>query len=893
MSKRSTSENYDVIGGIFDFMFKESKKPPEKRRPVKIPDGLAADSALIDAMASALEAPAVFVSDTVLSDFNDSLDVEIAKFDFGSHGAVKISTTNIVDLIKDPAKFVDDQRKRAAGIRKASRARFLSGVMDDLLATSWTYKYGNAETQAISLANGTANQKMESYKVAEAFGQSYKETLGGSQPGDLDFMADRSLQLLGRETFGSSWDSMSNIDKIEFTQLVSGLSGKKDQYGDVVDKVTQSEVLEYLKRKYSGKEEKAFYLATEPMLRGGQEDKIDVFDPRLYKHLEKKHLNEKISALGNAPVGSQGEKDRRTYEKMRLMIDRDSKKMLEHISDLKKEISSTTDSKRKKELKRELADSNRALGLITGNTLFGRIGQIEGYYNSLTQVWGTNGSNVLPSILNGDFFDSRKNQVLNPMNAKGTEIAGIEILLARKSDKKITNAYNQVGESLYYLTPRSLLKTVLFNGEGFARLLHNNLMGMEKTMVAGGFGNTWEEMMKMLSREEMVGKLKGDTFKNIDEYLGITYKQIVARNKNLTPAQLAQLEKIFKNTASLRKLTNSFSTASRALEKIKAFYTRIFSKQAKKIRVSIARKLLQNARFRNLLVKSGASKLLGKWIASGGIKVFVQSIVTAIAGAIGVVGTPIGSAIVAALTWIATDLLMKLLKGLLELGKLMFLGIAGLIVIIIAITSGSVHKFNKTTYSYTKVVPGDVIPCTQYEELPLGPGELPWGTPIIPPPFGEQCVLGSQGMYCSQGFVDVANSTHSSMKNLKPVDLTNVSYVYAPQFCNTGDCKITAIRKINCGDGSDAGGVVVFDANDGSTTYTFKLLHVQPLAAVGERLSGGQPVALVQSDLEKGWCWTGKHLHLEIKQNGKVVDPLELLQSFNCKVPDETGCMDY
>ncbi len=891
MAKKSNTENYDVIGGIFDFIFKESRKPADKRRPVRIEEGIATDRALMDMIGSALEAPGVFVSDTVLDDLNDSLDVEIAKFDFGSQGSVKISSTNLVDLIKDPAKFVDDQRKRAEGQRKASRARFLGGVMDDILTTAWAHKYGDTEAKAISLANATANEKTESYKIARALGESYKATLGGSQPGALDFMADRSVQLLARETFGSSWDSMNERDKIEFTQLVSGLSSKKDSYGVPLKNVKQSEVLEYLKSKYSGKEEKAFYLATEAILRRGQEDKIDIFEPRLYKHLEKKHLNEKIGALGNAPAGSQDEKDRRTYEKMRLMIDRDSAKMLEHISNLKKEISTTTDPNRKKELRKELSDSNRALGIINGNTLFGQIGKVEGYYNSLTQVWGTNGSNVLPSILNGKFF-SKQNTVLNPVNENGTQFAGVEILLAKKSDKSILNAYNKAGESLYYLTPRSLLKTFFYNGEGFARLLHNNLAGMEKTMTAGGFGGTFEELMNVMGREDMMGKLGGDKFKSIDEYLDITYKQLLAKNKSLSPAQLAQLEKMFKSAGSLRKLTNTFSTASRAIEKLKGVYTKIFERQAKKFRASIGRRLLQNQTFRKWLVKSGGAKLLGKWIASGGVKVLVQSVVTAIAGAIGMVGTPIASVVIAALTWIATDLLMKLLKGFLELGKLMFLGILGLIVVIIGISSGSMRKFNKTTYSYTNVVPGDVVACTQYEELPVVPGEEPWGPVPIPPPSGETCVLGSQGIGCSQGFIDVACWSHKNMTAVKPVDLTNVSYIYAPQFCNTGDCKITDVRKINCTDGSNAGGVVVLSANDGSTTYTFKLLHVQPLAAVGEKLSSGQPVAMVQMDLEEGWCWTGPHLHLETKQNGSVVDPLALLKTFNCSVPNESQCPD-
>jgi hypothetical protein len=210
----------------------------------------------------------------------------------------------------------------------------------------------------------------------------------------------------------------------------------------------------------------------------------------------------------------------------------------------------------------------------------------------------------------------------------------------------------------------------------------------------------------------------------------------------------------------------------------------------------------------------------------------------------------------------------------------------------IGIGSHNIAKFNKETLSYRSEIPGDVVQCPLYEEIELEEGEEPWGDIIVPPPSGESCVLGSGSYSCSQGFVDVKGWTHESTKANMPVDLTGISYIYAPQFCDTGNCSITRIARISCNDKSNAGGIVELTASTGSTTYLFKLLHVKPLAGLGEKLSGGQPVAVVQDrpEVEAGNCWTGKHLHLETKQNGGVVDPLKLLQGFSCNVPSETGC---
>lgn len=885
MASRRSSENYDALGGIFDFIFKEAKKKPEKRQAIKA-SGIAGETLFGDALASTLENPGVFISDTILNDFNDSLDLELATFNFEDQGKVKISTKNVVDFIKDPTAFVDKVRTRAEGIRKGQRARFVGGFINDYLTTAWAYKYGNEEAQSIALANSTANEKKESYKIARAVGQNYRQRAPSVPITDYDFMAERSVQLIGRGVFGQRWDSMNTRDKDEFTQLVSGLSIAKTGSPSNVD-----EIKDYLNQKYSVAEVTAFDRITSSSSAVTKEKKINIFDPNFYKELERGNLNQKINALRTAPAGSQGAEKRRMYEKMKLVMERDQKAIAVEISNLSKKLSSTTDPKLKGEIRREIKDLNRTMRIINGDSLLGQVGRVEGFINSINTVGGLTLSNVVPGILNGDFFDPGKNTAFNPLGGSGMSVGNTEILVAKKSNSIVTNAYNKFGENLYYVTPRSLLKTAFYNGEGFARLLYNNLNDFQNVLGGKGIDDILMGFSKNMMGEKMKFDLSNGSIGNIDEYVSDILDQV--RNRGgLSQKELEKFEKMLKSSTSLKRLTNNFSFFARSIDKIRKKFTDVIVKKSKELRRRFAAKLLQNSKIRNWLIKSGGSKLLGQWIVSGGIKTLVQSLVTAIAGAVGMVGTPIGSIIVTALTWIATDLLMRLLKIVFEFGKLIALGILALLLLFVLIAGNAVGKFNKRNYAYSNATPGSVISCSLYNETPIDPVNPPWGPVVIPPRTSQECVLGSQGIHCSQGYIHVAGWSHSSMTSVMPVDLTNVEYIYAPQFCDTGDCSITAIREINCGDGTNAGGVVILEANDGSTTYTFKLLHVQPLANLGDKLSGGQPVAVVQSGLEVGNCWTGKHLHLETRQNGQVVDPMELLQSFNCNVPDETGCQD-
>lgn len=893
MAQKNRNENYDALGSIFDFIFKESEKPANKRRPIKSQD-LSGETNLSDALAATLEMPGAFLTNTSIAELNTALDFQIADINFGERGKITISANNIADVIRDPGAFVDKAIKKGQTIRKSQRARFIGEFIDDYLTTAWAQKYGNLEAKKIALASGSARDRFQKHKIARAVGQSSRgfDPRGRGTPGatslqERDFMLNRSVDLIGERTFGERWYKMPEAERNDFMDILTGtdkISDIKERDVEKFDRqsIDTVDVQRYLTRKYGKNEAMGFARAVNWKGVIGAKNSsgvvepgvIDILDPELYRFLENDHLTGRINNLKNARPGSEEEKERKIYEKMKLRINLRTKLEIDELKEILKNPN-LTDAQRDK-IQGAIDDGNKARDLMGGRGgVVASIGRIEGYLNSLQNVYGgVLGSNLIPSIINGDFFDSGKNTIFNPVEKKkvATELipGGVEIFRAKDGKSKFKNAYFDMGESLYYLTPRSLIRTLTFNGEGFARILDRNIKALEgigidkESIVKGALGKISDEDIK---------KLIDEKFANLSD---IEKDKIKKKIQNL-----------MKSNSTYTKLTKIFSTNARIQGKIKG----LVSLRMKKIRARFARSLLKNTTLRKWLVKSGATKLLGQWIAKGGIQTLVKSLVTAVAGAAGVALTPLGSILIMLVTGFVTDILMKFAKYALEVAKLVVIGIAAFIFLILAMGFGNWKKLNRIIFADHNVVPGEVISCAEdYGFGSIAPN--PYVNPIIPPDTEQECVLGTQGIYCSQGYEDVSGWSHQNMASLLPVDLTNVDYIYAPQFCATGDCSITAIRDINCGDGTNAGGVVIFEANDGTTTYTFKLLHVQPLAGLGEKLSGGQPVAVVQSGLEVGWCWTGKHLHLETQQNGQVVDPLELLQSFNCNVPDETGCDD-
>lgn len=879
MAKKPKSENFDALGSVFDFLFTEAKKPPDKRKPIK-PTGVAGDSLLTDAIFSSLEMPGAFISDSIINEFNRAITVEVGRIQYEGE-SIKFTSTNLIDIIKDPEKAINKLIEDRNATRKAQRATYLGGMIDDFITTAWAHKYGNLEAK--SAIYGNILNKEKSYEISRAMGQygglhsedPSSKLQGSGVPGrsvlhDSDFMVNRSFDLLGRKVFNQRWDSLSVSEKNEFSQMLSGdkkvseikafFMGKSSIYGtqgasEMANKFVNAVGPSYISdaRKFS------------------DNDKINIFDGKLYRVLEEGNLTDKINDT-NTP-----ENEREIYRKTLYLLKRDRLELRNSIERINGMLSGSLTPDRRRELKGELKDAKQALRIIDGHTLFGRVGQIEGYYNSLQGIYGgVLGTNLAASILNGKFFDPNQNSIFNPV--RQSVVGGVDIFVAKESPHKILGKYNVLGTKMYYLTPRSFFRTIFYNGEGFAFLMHQKIKGLAKIPGIGALsalGITEDQILKGFNEEKDIKLF----IENI----------LTKASASLSPKELARLGRLLNGAHTLSKLTKVFSVPFRTQQLVNNF----FKARLRKLRERIAYKILTNPRLMKWFTEKGAGFLLREWAKKGGIDVLIKSLLTALVAALGITLTPFISFLLGVLTWAISGLVIKIIGIGLNILKWVSLGIIAILLFIFTMGFGAVTKYNKETLSYRSETPGSIIQCSLYEERDLGTGDdAPWGDTIIPPPSGENCVLGAGSFWCSQGYKETSGWSHQSIPHLMPVDLTSVGYIYAPQFCSTGNCSITRIAVINCRDGSNAGGIVELTATNGSTTYLFKLLHVKPLAGLGEKLSGGQPVAVVQDtpEVERGWCWTGKHLHLETRQNGATVDPLKLLQSFSCNVPDESGC---
>lgn len=906
MPKGRTKKNYDALGSIFDFIFQEAEKPVDKRRPVP-PTGISAEGEFSDALISTLEKPGAFVSNTLIKEFNDALDVKLLSLDFNNQGKINISANNIVDVIRDPGAFVDKAIQRAKTDRKASRVRFLGEAMDDFLITSWAHKYGDTEAREIALANASANQdiRKERHKISRAIGQSVRYS-PETQFLNSDFIIDRSIELIGRRTFGSNWDTLSESQKSEFSNLLSGFGPlssitrseiELDKFVSGQKKYSENpsvaDVQKYLVKNFGKKEAQAFARAVDY---SNPKQSVDISDPQLYKSLERNHLAGKIGALGNPAVGTDDYKKKLMYQKNLNFVNLQTR---DQIRDLKEKINDIKELAKKKRMEQTIADEEiakiqkaiddgeTALRFMGGkmHNIVNVTGRLEGYLNSLNTVWGgvMGAPNLIPSILNGDFFDSRKNTLNNPVEEKAVTDS-VKIYMAKYTKgRTFSNAYNKIGETVYYLTPRSIMRTFFFNGEGFALLMRKRLNFLEDSKIfdlmridgnIGGKKMTSDDILKIYSQSPA-------------EVKKFVEKQLDFFKSRLTDKQYKQLEKLLKSSSRYHGLFHFFGRPAR----FKAALDKLVQKRARRIRARLLRVFTKNKRIREWLVKKGVLKLFGTWVAKGGVKNLVKAFVTTIMGALGQTLTPVGSIIVSALTWVLTDLIMKLTKFAMQIAIWMMWGFIAIAVLIFSGGLSLSRKSNKRAFSYNYVPPNAVNKC-----MPMSPLDDP-ETPI---PIIGSCILGEGYIPCSQGWdINASWSNQICFSHNYPgmhVDLTNVSYIYAPDFCDDSgsECRIVSSTPWYCGtDGKYAGDEIVFSFQTGEYTFTFNFLHVKllPGFSAGSSLSSGAFAYVQGSDeIDSGNCWSGKHLHIEYgKVNGTAVSPLDLLLAFDCDVPEDVS----
>jgi hypothetical protein len=723
MANKGKNDNYDAIGGIIDFILAESEKPPEKRRPVKPPTGVSASSALTDAIFASLQNPGVFISNTMVKEFNDALDIKIAQVDFfDGRGKLKLTTNNLGSWLRDPGGQIQKAMDNVKADRKAARARMIGESIDDFLTTAWAHKYGDLEAKQIALANASANEKAESYKISRAVGQSVTTSV------DRDFMANRTVELLGQKTFGNRWFTMSEQEKLEFSSKLGAKSNRE-------------EIESYLARRYGRTEAENFHnLLREKVY----EDKIDIFKPDLYKELENNYLTEKIYSLRNAPAGSEEEKQRKIYEKTKMLVNLRTKHEIADLKDkLKKGDLSDVEKRR---IERQINDAEIALREVGDvHNLATGIGRWEGYLNSIKMLGGPTGTNVVGSILNGDFFNADKNKFAPVKVVPLEKMPGVEIYIAKKDRNKVQNAYNEMGEALYYATPRSLFRTFFYNGELFARGLYKNNEQLKELL--NGLGATGV-LGEAIGADKVIDSIYSLDGKELNEYISKTLERIQTQlaSGTLSIKDFEKIEKLLKQSKNLKNLTKIFSFPARTKKMIEDRIKGVLDVPLKKARQRIYDAIMKNEALRNWITKTLGESMLKDFVAKGGLRNLIKPLVSAVAGALGIALTPLASIAITIGVNIAMDLVGKIAKVFLQI---MLVAIVGLIAAIVVLggSVGSWKKWNRKTFSYNYVVPDTVNQCPAYGgqnyNIPPPDGGGGWVPgPGLPPDWE-----GAKGVY--------------------------------------------------------------------------------------------------------------------------------------------------
>jgi len=578
--------------------------------------------------------------------------------------------------------------------------------IDDFLTTAWAHKYGNLEAKEIARANASANEKAESYKIARAVGQRMVPE------GEKDFMIDRSVNLLGQKTFGNRWFSMNEQERLEFSRRLAAGNSRQG-------------VISYLAQRYGQTEAQNFDSA----LIKQPGDRINIYDPDLYKGLENNYLTEKIYSLRDAPEGSEEEKQRKIYERTKMLINIKTRQEIDALKGKLKEGNLSADQKR--EIERAINDAEIVLREVGGvHNLATGIGRWEGYLNSRKMLGGLSRTNLVGSILNGDFFDPRKNKRSPVESKKIEEMPGVEIYVFKKDPKgnRVMNAYNEMGEALYYATPRSLFRTFFYNGELFARGLYKNNEQLKGLLNGAGAGALGDDVVKSIF------SLKGE---ELDKEINSILKKIKIQigEGKLSQKDFERIEKLIGQSKKFKNLTRAFSMPARTKKAIEDQLKKVFDKPLRKFRASIVRTLLKNKTIKEWIIKNHGGKLLGEFVKNGGLQNLMKPLVSAIAGALGIALTPLASIAITIGVNIAMDLAGKIAK---VFAQMMLLAIVGLIagIVVLGGSIGSWKKWNRKTFSYNYVVPDTVNQCSAYGNQgyyipPNGGGGSPG--PIIPP----------------------------------------------------------------------------------------------------------------------------------------------------------------
>lgn len=415
--------------------------------------------------------------------------------------------------------------------------------------------------------------------------------------------------------------------------------------------------------------------------------------------------------------------------------------------------------------------------------------------------------------------------------------------------------------SVYYVTPPSILKTFLWNGELFGYRAWKNQQDMlrffnnprlvEKMRTSGLFTGDLAKIFKGNSIDEK------EFFKQFDKFLGTVstggfgeFSSKAKRALNYHHIQEGRL-KMFGGIERWYKSTR--------------FYKRIFGDKGVNRRLMrfIGKQLF---RLSEKPVWRRAVVLFTK--GSIGIRQLVSAGIRAIAASMGVTfGGPIGAFVLAVLSDIATNVVFAVAKPLLKIAIILVLFVLLFIPMIATIFFG-IFGIDSLTSAYRHVPPVEAAQCVEFNPHSGLYPEPPAETGTKYPPSNSTCPLNFSPQYCTQGHSENDSNYHQATK---AIDIGTGSGTWTAP--SDGGRVVSYVPVNICAPtGNNYGGVIKYDDGQGNI-YT--IMHAKAVVASGP-VKKGQVVAVVETGLTSDKeCWTGAHFHLHISAGGSYQDSYE------------------
>lgn len=929
---KKQKDEEEVLGQIFDFIFTEAKKKPGKRKFVK-PTGISTSGTMTDALAAALEKPGAFLTDQMMSSMNDALDIEIGRLNANESGSVKakLTTGNIVNFFKDPNKFFDKPKQAAKeGAREAMRAAFLGKNVEELQARAWAHKYNlDLDTKQAIKGYYTVQNNGRNGIAAAAFATAAgADALGNTLNSEKGFIARRSMDLIENEILlKGGANVLSPQRRAEFEAAI-----RKDGKKGAETYLTSTFGNGAWTQRAIGR---LNTLSNDMKVRLG-DDKWDIklFDESNYLALESRNLSSRaqdirdyISShknlspqeIANLQTGAKKLDQANVIVSGQHWNSDDLRnanvEMQRQISNAKTQLVAARKAGNKNGVgyfKKELRDLQKGKRELRSTQFWGTVGRTEGWVDSWKGLLGGVGAeNAISSILDGSFYDSNANTLYYPFhnerallpvfdqgvsfgsykwNRLETDLDGksikkpqsynsqIKIHIAQTKDANkndlplLTRQYNRAMTTVYYFTPKSLMRSLFVNGEGFVYLAY-----MKEQAFAKQFG-----IAENALNEDFAQLMKGDPA-FIQSLLGKKFDLLNGKGKKSLTAQ--EIDKLRKGLAFRGKMAQIFSFGQRQRDKVKNWFNdKIFTNLRHKV----------YARISGRITNTVAKELLEQWLVKGGFEVIGKALAITILEAIGIGATGgLGTFLAPIVSGIVVDVLWEGAKVIVLTLLLVVFGVVGFVIFG---TSSAIQAFNSQTYAYMNYAPGEVVNNPNFKgSSPIVGNDDPTTVNghVLAPfiagalPSGEKCLIGPASYRCSQGPYSGSGCSHAKVA---AIDVVGVNYFYAPAFCGNNNCTVTYSASAYCSLGY-AGGEVKFTASYGGNTYEFMLIHVSSIYGVGTKLSAGQAVARVMTHAETtNACSSGMHIHIQAKVNGIVVNPRDVLNSsvsaggFGCNI---------